>query len=54
MTSLGCSEKDATSSIDKSQADSPELAENGNVAEILRANVSLATSGFSPLASSCS
>lgn len=39
MTSLGWSEKDATSSIDKSVADSPELAENGNVAEILRATL---------------
>ena len=36
MTSLGWSEKDATSSIDKALADSPEIAENGNVAEILR------------------
>ena len=36
MTSLGWSEKDATASIDKSLADSPELAEAGNVAEILR------------------
>jgi len=39
MTSLGWSEKDATSSIDKSMADSPELAERGNVAEILRATL---------------
>jgi Holliday junction DNA helicase RuvA len=39
MTSLGWSEKDATSSIDKSLADSPELAEQGNVAEILRATL---------------
>ena len=39
MTSLGWSEKDATASIDKSLADSPELAENGNVAEILRATL---------------
>lgn len=39
MTSLGWSEKDATSSIEKSLADSPELAENGNVAEILRATL---------------
>ena len=39
MTSLGWSEKDATSSIDKSLADSPELAEKGNVAEILRATI---------------
>lgn len=36
MTSLGWSEKDATTSIDKSLADSPEVAEKGNVAEILR------------------
>ncbi|MCB5291569.1 Holliday junction branch migration protein RuvA [Arthrobacter sp. SO3] len=39
MTSLGWSEKDATSSIEKSLADSPELAEKGNVAEILRATL---------------
>ncbi|MCB5282495.1 Holliday junction branch migration protein RuvA [Arthrobacter sp. AL08] len=39
MTSLGWSEKDATSSIDKSLADSPELADRGNVAEILRATL---------------
>ncbi|RNL52014.1 Holliday junction branch migration protein RuvA [Arthrobacter oryzae] len=39
MTSLGWSEKDATSSIDKSLADAPELAEKGNVAEILRATL---------------
>ena len=39
MTSLGWSEKDATASIDKSLADSPELAEQGNVAEILRATL---------------
>lgn len=39
MTSLGWSEKDATASIDKSLADSPELAERGNVAEILRATL---------------
>lgn len=39
MTSLGWSEKDATSSIDRSLADSPELAERGNVAEILRATL---------------
>jgi Holliday junction DNA helicase RuvA len=39
MTSLGWSEKDATASIDKSLADSPELAEAGNVAEILRATL---------------
>jgi len=36
MTSLGWSEKDATGSIDKALADSPDLAEQGNVAEILR------------------
>lgn len=39
MTSLGWSEKDATASIDKSLADSPELAGQGNVAEILRATL---------------
>ncbi|KRE78395.1 Holliday junction branch migration protein RuvA [Arthrobacter sp. Soil763] len=39
MTSLGWSEKDAASSIDKSLADSPDLAEQGNVAEILRATL---------------
>jgi Holliday junction DNA helicase RuvA len=39
MTSLGWSEKDAAASIDKSLADSPELAANGNVAEILRATL---------------
>lgn len=39
MTSLGWSEKDATASIDKSMADFPELAEQGNVAEILRATL---------------
>ncbi|MGY2746379.1 Holliday junction branch migration protein RuvA [Pseudarthrobacter sp. O4] len=39
MTSLGWSEKDATASIDKSLADSPELADKGNVAEILRATL---------------
>ncbi|MCU1547799.1 MAG: ruvA [Arthrobacter sp.] len=39
MTSLGWSEKDATASIDKSLADSPELAEKGNVAEVLRATL---------------
>lgn len=39
MISLGWSEKDATASIDKSLADSPELAANGNVAEILRATL---------------
>ena len=36
MTSLGWSEKDATASIDKSLADSPEAGREGNVAEILR------------------
>lgn len=36
MTSLGWSEKDASASIDKSLADSPEIADRGNVAEILR------------------
>jgi holliday junction DNA helicase RuvA len=36
MTSLGWSEKDATGSIDRALADSPDLAEQGNVAEILR------------------
>ncbi|WP_247040161.1 Holliday junction branch migration protein RuvA [Arthrobacter rhizosphaerae] len=36
MTSLGWSEKDATASIEKALADSPEIAEKGNVAEILR------------------
>jgi Holliday junction DNA helicase RuvA len=36
MTSLGWSEKDATSSIDKALEDSPELSGRGNVAEILR------------------
>jgi Holliday junction DNA helicase RuvA len=36
MSSLGWSEKDATGSIDKALADSPDLAEQGNVAEILR------------------
>lgn len=36
MTSLGWSEKDATGSIDKAMADSPDLAAAGNVAEILR------------------
>jgi Holliday junction DNA helicase RuvA len=39
MTSLGWSEKDAAASIDKSLADSPDLAANGNVAEILRATL---------------
>lgn len=36
MTSLGWSEKDASGSIDKALADAPELAGEGNVAEILR------------------
>lgn len=39
MTSLGWSEKDASSSIDKALADSPELADAGQVAEILRATL---------------
>ena len=39
MTSLGWSEKDATGSIDKAMADSPELVETGNVAQILRATL---------------
>lgn len=39
MTSLGWSEKDATGSIDKALADSPGLAEEGNVAQILRATL---------------
>ena len=39
MTSLGWSEKDAVTSIDKSLADSPELAGKGNVAEILRSTL---------------
>ncbi|OFI37877.1 Holliday junction DNA helicase RuvA [Arthrobacter sp. SW1] len=39
MTSLGWSEKDAGGSIDKAMADSPELAEAGNVAQILRATL---------------
>ncbi|MBO1268468.1 Holliday junction branch migration protein RuvA [Arthrobacter cavernae] len=39
MTSLGWSEKDATGSIDKALADSPGLAEDGNVAQILRATL---------------
>ena len=42
MTSLGWSEKDAAASIDKSLADSPDLAADGNVAEILRADAALA------------
>ena len=36
MTSLGWSEKDATSSIDKALADDPEVSFRGNVPEILR------------------
>ncbi|MBT2594884.1 Holliday junction branch migration protein RuvA [Arthrobacter sp. ISL-72] len=36
MTSLGWSEKDATSSIEKALADSPELEADGKVADILR------------------
>jgi Holliday junction DNA helicase RuvA len=39
MTSLGWSEKDATSSIDKALSDSPELEADGQVAEILRATL---------------
>ncbi|SDW48857.1 Holliday junction DNA helicase subunit RuvA [Arthrobacter sp. yr096] len=39
MTSLGWSEKDATGSIDKAMADSPELVDSGNVAHILRATL---------------
>ncbi|HKU36143.1 MAG TPA: Holliday junction branch migration protein RuvA [Paenarthrobacter sp.] len=39
MTSLGWSEKDATGSIDKAMADSPELVDSGNVAQILRATL---------------
>ncbi|MCT9867852.1 Holliday junction branch migration protein RuvA [Paenarthrobacter aurescens] len=39
MTSLGWSEKDATGSIDKAMADSPELVDAGNVAQILRATL---------------
>ncbi|NQD88930.1 Holliday junction branch migration protein RuvA [Paenarthrobacter sp. CM16] len=39
MTSLGWSEKDATGSIDKAMADSPDLVEAGNVAQILRATL---------------
>ncbi|BAS18167.1 holliday junction ATP-dependent DNA helicase RuvA [Arthrobacter sp. Hiyo8] len=39
MTSLGWSEKDAAGSIDKAMADSPELADAGNVAQILRATL---------------
>lgn len=36
MTSLGWSEKDASSSIDKALADDPEVSFRGNVPEILR------------------
>lgn len=36
MTSLGWSEKDASSSIDKALADEPEVSFRGNVPEILR------------------
>lgn len=39
MASLGWSEKDAASSIDKAMADAPEIAEAGNVPEILRATL---------------
>ncbi|MFJ5957166.1 Holliday junction branch migration protein RuvA [Paenarthrobacter sp. NPDC092416] len=39
MTSLGWSEKDAAGSIDKAMADSPELVDAGNVAQILRATL---------------
>lgn len=39
MASLGWSEKDAASSIEKAMADSPEIAESGSVAEILRATL---------------
>ncbi len=39
MTSLGWSEKDASSSIDKALSDSPELEADGQVAEILRATL---------------
>jgi Holliday junction DNA helicase RuvA len=39
MSSLGWSEKDAVSSIDKAMADSPEIAESGSVPEILRATL---------------
>ena len=39
MTSLGWSEKDATTSIDKALSDSPELEADGQVAEILRATL---------------
>ncbi len=39
MTSLGWSEKDAGGSIDKAMADSPDLAQAGDVAQILRATL---------------
>jgi Holliday junction DNA helicase RuvA len=39
MTSLGWSEKDAASSIDRALEDQPDLAENGSVPEILRATL---------------
>lgn len=39
LTSLGWSEKDASSNIDKALKDSPELAEAGSVPEILRATL---------------
>lgn len=39
MTSLGWSEKDAASSIEKALADDPEVEFRGNVAEILRATL---------------
>ena len=39
LTSLGWSEKDASSNIDKALKDSPELSEAGSVPEILRATL---------------
>ncbi len=49
MTSLGWSEKDANGSIDKAMADSPELVDAGNVAQILRATLRcLARTGHAP------
>ncbi|WP_144628651.1 Holliday junction branch migration protein RuvA [Arthrobacter woluwensis] len=39
LSSLGWSEKDAASNIDKALKDSPELAEAGSVPEILRATL---------------
>jgi Holliday junction DNA helicase RuvA len=39
MTSLGWSEKDAASSIDRALDERPELAEDGSVPEILRATL---------------